>query len=129
MIDPFLGENWAAPEKENAQLKRKFRDRNALIGKAFFFPGASRPEPRAPAWSVRMVIRRKYSAGYSAPSPLDAAAMAQAHLAHVALLREVRAHHEAITLKLQSLYDSVAAESIPDNFLNLLKDETEEVSG
>jgi Anti-sigma factor NepR len=75
-----------------------------------------------------MAIRRKYSADYLALSPLDAAAMAQAPLAHVALLREVRAHHKAIAIELQTFYDSVAAETIPDEFLDFLKDETEEAS-
>lgn len=69
-----------------------------------------------------MIARRKYST--SDQSSANAATIAQAHLAHIAALREARAHHRAITHELRTYYDSVAAEAVPDGFLRLLVEET-----
>ena len=54
------------------------------------------------------------------------AAMAQSHLAHIALLRQARVQHKAITLELRNFYDSVAAEAVPSEFLALIRDDAEE---
>jgi hypothetical protein len=72
-----------------------------------------------------MVMRRKYSADAIGQSS-DGAAVMQAHLSHIASLREARAHHRAITFELRSYFDSVAAESVPDGFRNLLTEEPSE---
>lgn len=55
--------------------------------------------------------------------------IAQAHLAHVAMLREARVHHKAITLEIRNFYDSVAAEAVPQEFLILLQDESGDNDG
>lgn len=76
----------------------------------------------------KMVLRRKYSAEAIGQSPPDQAPIVQAHLAHIASLREARVHHRAITLELRSYFDSVAAETVPDGFRNLLTEGTSEES-
>jgi hypothetical protein len=68
----------------------------------------------------KMIARRKYSADAIGRSTPEEALVIQAHLAHIASLREARMHHRAITLELRSYFDSVAAETVPDGFRNLL---------
>ena len=75
-----------------------------------------------------MPTRRRYSAAALDRSSPDAAAVAQAHLAHIAMLREARAHHRAITHELRIYFDSVAAETVPEGFRDLLREETDEES-
>lgn len=71
-----------------------------------------------------MIARRKYHP--AGPGDVtDPVVLAQAHIAHVASLREARVHHLAITLELRSFYDSVAAEAVPSVFFDLLSDGTE----
>lgn len=65
-----------------------------------------------------MIGRRKFSAIGSDPQR-DAATLAQAHLAHIASLREARIHHRAIAHELRSFYDSVAAETVPAGFFQI----------
>jgi hypothetical protein len=60
---------------------------------------------------------------------LHSVPIAQAHLAHVALLREARVHHKAIALEIRTFYDSVAAEAVPNKFLALLRDDPVDESG
>jgi hypothetical protein len=76
----------------------------------------------------KMVIRRKYSAETIGQSSPERAAIMQARLAHIASLREARVHHRAITLELRSYFDSVAAETVPDGFRNLLTEGASEES-
>jgi hypothetical protein len=44
----------------------------------------------------------------------------KAHLSHIAMLRAARVRHKAIARGLQVYFDSVAAEQIPDEFLDIL---------
>ena len=69
-----------------------------------------------------MVGRRKFSAVGLDPQR-DPALLAQAHLAHIASLREARVQHRAIAHELRSFYDSVAAETIPAGFLQLFSED------
>jgi hypothetical protein len=45
----------------------------------------------------------------------------KAHMSHVGMLRAARVHHKAIARGLQLYFDSVTAEQVPEEFLNILK--------
>lgn len=72
-----------------------------------------------------MASRRKLSAEPLEKLTVDHSTVARVHLAHIASLREARAHHKAITLGLRTLFDTVAAEAVPEGLLNALNDKTE----
>lgn len=73
-------------------------------------------------------MRRKYSAEAFEPSSPDALAVAQAHLAHIATLREARAYYRVITHELREYFEAVATEAVPDHLLNSLDDPKSERS-
>ena len=63
-----------------------------------------------------MIMRRRFYVAGAASN----AAIAEAHLAHIAVLREARVHHRVISQELKIYFDSVAAETIPDQLLSSL---------
>ena len=65
-----------------------------------------------------MVPRQRYATSLECSSR-ESVAAAQAHLA---ALREARAHHRAITLEIRNLFDAVAAEAVPSALVNALDD-------
>lgn len=71
-----------------------------------------------------MAVRRNPLSAGAQPSS-DPTILAQAHLAHVTLLRRARTQHRAITQELRTFYDAVAAESVPTVFFELLRDGNE----
>jgi hypothetical protein len=80
------------------------------------------------ARSEQTAMRRKHSAAVFEPSSPDALAVTQAHLAHIATLREARAHHRAITHELKAYFEAVATEVVPEHLLNSLNEPTDERS-
>jgi hypothetical protein len=55
-----------------------------------------------------------------APTPEEASA--EAKFLHLAALRQARRRHKAITLELQTFFNSVASEEIPGRLLGSLED-------
>lgn len=51
---------------------------------------------------------------------IDNELIEKAHLSHIAMLRAARVQHKAIARGLQVYFDSVAAEQVPDEFLDIL---------
>jgi hypothetical protein len=72
------------------------------------------------------MTRQKYSAATFDQSSPEATAIAQAHLGHIAMLREMRAHHRAIGRELQIYFEAVAAEPVPVQLLNSLTQSRDE---
>ena len=63
--------------------------------------------------------------GQDFPEPRDGSSAeeggtAQARLSHIAILRAARVRHKAIARGLQSYFDAVVAEPVPNEFLSLL---------
>jgi len=51
---------------------------------------------------------------------IDSEFIEKSHLSHIAMLRAARVRHKAIARGLQSYFDSVAAEQVPEEFLDIL---------
>ena len=51
---------------------------------------------------------------------IDADLVGKAHLSHIATLRAARVQHKAIARGLQTYFDSVTAEQVPEEFLDIL---------
>ena len=51
---------------------------------------------------------------------IDNELIEKAHLSHIAMLRAARIRHKAIARGLQVYFDSVAAEQVPEEFLDIL---------
>jgi hypothetical protein len=75
-----------------------------------------------------MDIRDRFSRGNAELRAVDANQIAQAHLAHITTLRAARVQHKAIARGLQLYFDSVAAEQIPGEFLEILHKADQEIS-
>ncbi len=75
-----------------------------------------------------MDSRDRFSRGNAELRAVDADQIGQAHLAHVATLRAARVRHKAIARGLQLYFDSVTAEQIPGEFLEILGETDKEIS-
>jgi hypothetical protein len=75
-----------------------------------------------------MDSRDRFSRGNAELRAIDANQIAQVHLAHIATLRAARVQHKAITRGLQLYFDSVAAEQVPGEFLEILHKADQEIS-
>jgi hypothetical protein len=67
-----------------------------------------------------MAGRERVYRGKAELSEFDADQITHAHLAHIATLRAARVRHKAIAEGLQLYFDSVAAEQVPGEFLEIL---------
>jgi hypothetical protein len=91
---------------------------------SFLLTGATEMRVRHGARS--MVMKRRHSAAVFDQSSPDAVAIAQAHLAHIAVLRGARLQHRAITNELRTYFEAVATEAVPDQLLNSLNEPKDE---
>lgn len=72
-----------------------------------------------------MIRRGRGEGGQGEIDPPDPVA-AKAHMMHLAMLREARIQHRAITVELRAFYNSVAAEDVPERFRCCLQREVSE---